>query len=108
MLLLAELYLSDGYRLRSEAAELLSGAAVEDLASAQVLLGEVYLEMGLVDEAQAAFDKALALAQKSGLPEFEAGAEFGLGTVSVPALGQRAGRGPLAGSERPVRKVGPG
>ena len=81
-LLLAELYLSDAYKLRSEAAELLSGAAVENLASARVLLGEVYLEMGLVGEAQAAFDKALALAQKSGLPEFEAGAEFGLGTVA--------------------------
>ena len=81
-LLLAELYLNDAYKLRSEATGLLSEAVVEDLASAQVLLGEVYLEMGLVDEAQAAFDKALALAQKSGLPEFEAGAEFGLGTVS--------------------------
>ena len=51
-LLLAELYLNDAYKLRTEAAEFLSGAAVENLASAQVLLGEVYLEMGLVDEAQ--------------------------------------------------------
>jgi hypothetical protein len=81
-LLLAELYLSDAYRLRSEAAELLSGAAVENLASAQVLLGEVTLEMGLVDEAQPAFDQALVLAQQAGLPEFEAGAAFGLGTVA--------------------------
>jgi hypothetical protein len=81
-LLLAELYLSDAYRLRSEAAELLSGAAVENLASAQVLLGEVYLEMGLVDEAQPAFDRARILAEQAGLPESEAGAAFGLGTVA--------------------------
>ncbi len=81
-LLLAELYLSDAYKLRSEAAELLSGAAAENLASAQVLLGEVYLEMGLVDEAQPAFDHALVLAQQAGLPEFEAGAAFRLGTVA--------------------------
>ncbi len=81
-LLLAELYLSDAYRLRSEAAELLSGATVENLASAQVLLGELYLEMGLADESQPAFDQALMLARQAGLPEFEAGAAFGLGTVA--------------------------
>ena len=81
-LVLAELYLNDEYKLRSEAAALLSGAAVEDLPAAQVLLGEVYLEMGLADEAQAAFEHALALAQQSGLPEFEAGAELGLGSVA--------------------------
>lgn len=51
------LYLSNAYRLRSEAAELLSGATVENLAAAQVLLGELYLEMGLVDNFQAALIK---------------------------------------------------
>ena len=77
-LVLAELYLNDEYKLRSEAAALLSGAAVEDLPAAQVLLGEVDLEMGLADEAQAAFEHALALAQQSGLPEFEAGQSWDL------------------------------
>ena len=101
------LYLSDAYRLRSEAAELLSGAAVEDLASAQVLLGEVYLEMGLVDEAQLAFDQALVLAQQAGLPEFEAGAAFGLGTVACLRYNRR--RPKATGRQRkPIRNIGDG
>ena len=81
-LLLAELYLGDSYGLRSEAVALLSGAGVKDLPAAQISLGEVYVDMKLVDEAKAAFDAALASAQKAGLRDFEARAEFGLGTVA--------------------------
>lgn len=81
-LLVAELYLSDAYRLYSEAAELLSGESGENLAAAQVLRGDLYLQMALVDEAQETFDEAMLLAQQGGLPEFEAGARFGLGTAA--------------------------
>ena len=118
-LLLAELYLNDAYRLRSEAAELLSGAAVENLASAQVLLGEVYLEMGLIDEARTAFDRALMLAQQAGLPEIEAGAEFWLGTAAClrwdnrqaeahwqAAQAKYAGLGVLEGAQKAAAMLG--
>jgi len=80
-LLLAELHLN--YKLYSEAVELL--LALPDglkVVAVQRLLGETYLEMGLLDEAIAAYSQALTLAQEASLPEEQATAHLGLGLLA--------------------------
>jgi tetratricopeptide (TPR) repeat protein len=80
-LLLAELHL--GYGLRSEAAEMLAALPGGDqIAAIQHRLGEAYLKMGLFAEAEAALERALALAQAAGWQEAEAAAHAGLGLAA--------------------------
>lgn len=74
-LLLAELHLN--YNLYSEDIELLRKADHNQVA-VQHLLGETYLQMGLPDEATAAYSQALALAQEAELPEEQAAAHLRL------------------------------
>lgn len=82
-LLLAKLYLSDEYKLRSEAAELLLALPDGDqVVAVQHLLGETYLEMGRPDEATAAYQQALTLAQNASLPEEQAAAHLRLGLLA--------------------------
>jgi hypothetical protein len=77
-LLLAELYLSRA--LRSEAVDLLTALPNADqIIAVQGLLGETNLNMGLVDEGQAAYSRMLELAQAQGFIESQAQALIGLG-----------------------------
>jgi hypothetical protein len=76
-LLVAELYRSHG--LRAEAAALLEELVTTDGASAVwTALGEVYLETGLVLQAEEALERALLSAQAAGQQEAEAKARVGL------------------------------
>lgn len=91
-LLLAELYLS--YSLRSEAIDLLTALSDADqIIAVQSLLGETYLNMGLVAEGQAAYTRMLTLAQTDGFPESQAQALVGLGfaacAVAAPDAAQQ-------------------
>src|SRR5690606_6628974 len=67
-LLLAELYLSRN--LRSEAIDLLTALRDADqIIAAQSLLGETYLNMGLVAQGQAAYTRMAELAESQGFRE---------------------------------------
>ncbi len=80
-ILLAELYLHAN--LRSETVALLTALPDADqLVAVQQLLGETYLNMGLIDQSEAAYTRLLTLAQEQGLVEAEAAAYGGLGYVS--------------------------
>lgn len=80
-ILLAELYLRAN--LRSETVALLTALPNADqLVAVQQLLGETYLNMGLVDQSEAAYTRLLTLAQEQGLIEAEATAHMGLGYTS--------------------------
>ncbi len=78
-LLLAHLYLHEEYNLHSEAVELLFAVPDGDqIVAVQRLLGQTYLEMGLLHEATAAYSQALTLAESANLPEAQAAAHLGL------------------------------
>ncbi len=80
-LILAELYLNHG--MRAEALVLLDGLTKRGGKPAVWLsLGRVYLEIGVILEAEASFKQALAAAQISGELELEADALVGLGLVT--------------------------
>lgn len=80
-ILLAELYLRAN--LRSETVTLLTALPNADqLVAVQQLLGETYLNMGLLDQSEAAYTRLLTLAQAQGLVEAEAVAHMGLGYAS--------------------------
>lgn len=80
-LLQSHLYLH--YGLRSEAVDVLLG--IPDgyqIAAVQRLLGETYLDMGLLAEAEQAYQQALGIAEQDGLPEDQAAAYLGLGQAA--------------------------
>ena len=80
-LLLAELYLS--YNLRSEAVELLTALPDADkIIAVQNLLGETYLNMGLVVQGQAAYTRMAELAETQSFVESQAQALVGIGWVA--------------------------
>lgn len=80
-ILLAELYLRAN--LRSETVALLTALPDADqLVAVQQLLGETYLNMGLLEQSEAAYTRLLTLAQEQGLVEAEAAAHVGLGYAS--------------------------
>lgn len=80
-LLMAELYLS--HNLRSEAVALLNTAPEANRVMAiQNLLGETYLNMGLVAQSQAAYARMLELAQAGEFVESQGKALLGLGLAS--------------------------
>lgn len=77
-LLLAELYLSRN--LRSEAIDLLTALPDADqIIAVQSLLGETYLNMGLVSQGQVAYTRMAELAESQGFIESQAQALTGLG-----------------------------
>jgi hypothetical protein len=77
-LLLAELYLSRN--LRSEAVDLLAALPrANEIIAVQSLLGETYLNMGLVAQGQAAYTRMAELAKAQGFVESQAQAFTGLG-----------------------------
>lgn len=81
-LLLAHLYLHEEYNLHSEAVELLLAVPDGDqIVAIQRLLGQTYLEMGLLHEATDAYTQTLALAEDANLPEAQANAHLGLSCV---------------------------
>jgi hypothetical protein len=84
-LLLAHLYLS--YDLRSEAVEVLNALPnASEFVAVQELLGDTYLEMGLVAEAQSAYTLMLQRAKSSGIVEAQAAAQVGSGHVACVQL----------------------
>jgi tetratricopeptide (TPR) repeat protein len=88
-LLLAYLYLS--FDLRSEAVAILQELPnAADIVAVQRLLGDVYLEMGLLAEAQSAYARLLELAHDEGLLEEEAAAHVGNGHVACVRLDAEA------------------
>lgn len=79
--MLAELYL--GYKLRSEAVALLTALPDDDeLVAVQNLLGEAYLNMGLIPQGQAAYNRMAELAEAEGFIESQAQAAIGLGWIA--------------------------
>jgi tetratricopeptide (TPR) repeat protein len=88
-LLLAHLYLS--YDLRSEAVAILQELPnAAEIVAAQRLLGDLYLEMGLIAEAQSAYARLLEVAHTEGLVEEEAAALVGIGHVACVRLDAEA------------------
>ncbi len=83
-LLLAELYLSRN--LRSEAIDLLTALAdADEIIAVQSLLGETYLNMGLVAQGQAAYTRMAELGESQGFIESQAQALTGLGWAACAA-----------------------
>ena len=88
-LLLAELHLN--YELYSEAIELLLKADGDQVAVPR-LLGQTYLQMGLLDEAIAAYSQALTLAEAAELPEEQAAAHLRLGFAACAQADEEQAR----------------
>ena len=77
-LLVAELYLN--HNLRADAMQLLEGVLRESpSAVAWIAAGGIYLELGLGNEAQQAYENALLMAEKDGQLQSVAQAHVGLG-----------------------------
>lgn len=87
-LVLAELYLHSNYDLWSEAADLLLAVPSGDGETAiQKQLGQIYLLMGLFDEAQTALSHSMQSALRDNLPEAVAHSLYLLGWATC-GLGQ--------------------
>jgi hypothetical protein len=87
---LALAYLYEGNNLKAEAIALLQSLSQQKSQNRVVysLLGDLLLQTGLNQQAQQAYEQALALAQKSGDQEGEAEAQSGLGEASF-GLGKK-------------------
>jgi hypothetical protein len=87
---LALAYLHEGNNLKAEAIALLQSLSQQKSQNRVVysLLGDLLLQTGLNQQAQQAYQQALALAQKSGDQEGEAEAQSGLGEASF-GLGKK-------------------
>jgi tetratricopeptide (TPR) repeat protein len=83
-------YLYEGNNLKAEAIALLQPLSQQKSQNRVVysLLGDLLLQTGLNQQAQQAYQQALALAQKSGDQEGEAEAQSGLGEASF-GLGKK-------------------
>jgi hypothetical protein len=77
-------YLYEGNNLKAEAIALLQPLSQQKSQNRVVysLLGDLFLQTGLNQQAQQAYEQALALAQKSGDQEGEAEAQSGLGEAN--------------------------
>lgn len=87
---LALAYLYQSYDLKAEAIELLEGLVKRGSETAAVyqLLGDLYLQVGLNQQAKSPYLQALEIAQRTEDLEGQAEAEFGLGQVEY-GLGKK-------------------
>ena len=87
---LALAYLYEGNNLKAEAIALLQSLSQQKSQNRVVysLLGDLFLQTSLNQQAQQAYQQALALAQKSGDQEGEAEAQSGLGEANF-GLGKK-------------------